>query len=189
MMGHKSKAAKKTIQNLPAPTISHKVTVEEVSDEEADSKYLAEKENQLECEGEVIDGILAWLEGLENEGFSEWDEEDMEDNDEEAEFETKDDAALLTFTQTLQRAYDAAAAAQREREASWKCKQHYTGNSSQTKERWSEKWPGIWVPGKKVFISNFFPKSTKAPFEDAYNSSDDLDEGTVEPEKTGDWDS
>ena len=62
------------------------------------------------------------MEGLENEGFSEWDEEDMEDNDEEAEFEIKDDAALLTFTQTLQRAYDAAAAAQREMEASWKCK-------------------------------------------------------------------
>src|SRR5882724_10095188 len=105
MMGCKSKATKKRIQNLPAPTISHKVTVEEVPDEESDTKYLPEKENQLEGEGEVIDGILARLEGLENEGFSEWDEEDMEDNDEEAEFEIKDDTALLTFTQTLQRAH------------------------------------------------------------------------------------
>src|SRR5882724_13377847 len=122
-MGHKSKAAKKRIQNIPAPTISHKVTVEEVPDEESDSKYLPEKENQLEGEGEVIDGILARLEGHENKGFSEWDEEDMEDNDEEAEFEIKDDVALLTFTQTLQRSHDAAVAAQREREASWKCKQ------------------------------------------------------------------
>src|SRR5882724_9481416 len=122
-MGRKSKAAKKRIQNLPTPTISHKVTVEEVLDEESDSEYLPEKENQLKGEGEVIDEILARLEGLESEEFSGWDEEDMEDNDEEAEFEIKDDAALLTFTQTLQRAHDAAAAAQREREASWKCKQ------------------------------------------------------------------
>jgi len=110
-----------------------------VLDEESDSKYLPEKENQLEGEGEVIDEMLARLEGLENEGLSGWDEEDMEDNDEEAEFEIKDDAALLTFTQTLQRAHDAAAAAQREREASRKRKQHYTGNSSRTKERWSAK--------------------------------------------------
>src|SRR5882724_3909409 len=146
-------------------------------------------ENQLEDEGEVIDEILARLEGLENEGFSEWDEEDMEDNDEEAEFKIKYDVALLTFTQTLQRAHDAAAAAQREREASKKCKQHYTGNSSQTKERWSAKRQGIWVPGKKVFISDFFPTNTKAPSEDTYHSSDDLDEGTVEPEKAGEWDS
>src|SRR5882724_5287669 len=122
MMGCKSKATKKRIQNLPAPTISHKVTVEEVLDEESDSEYLPEKENQLEGEGEIIDGILARLEGLENEGFSEWDEKDMEDNDEEVEFEIKYDAALLTFTQTLQRAHDAAAVAQREREASQKHK-------------------------------------------------------------------
>ena len=83
-MGRKSKAAKKRIQNLPAPTISRKVTLEEVPDEESDSEYLPEKENQLEGEGEVIDEMLARLEGLENEGLSGWDEEDMEDNDEEA---------------------------------------------------------------------------------------------------------
>jgi len=101
-----------------------------VQDEESDSEYLPEKENQLEGEGEVDDEIFARLEGLENEGFLGWDEEDMEDDDEEAKSEIKDDAALLTFTQTLQRAHDAAAAAQREREAGRKCKQHYTGNSS-----------------------------------------------------------
>jgi len=45
---------------------------------------------------------------------------------------------------------------------------------------------GTW---KKVFISYFFPKSTKAPSKDAYYSSDDLDEGIVKLEKAGGWDS
>ena len=49
-----------------------------VQDEESDSKYLLEKENQLEGEGEVDDEIFARMEGLANEGLLGWDEVDME---------------------------------------------------------------------------------------------------------------
>jgi len=141
-MPHKSKASKKRAQNLPALTISQKVTVEDILEEESDNEYLPGKDIHPQDRWKGDEEIVSrW----ENEGFMESDEEDMEDNDEEFDAEIQDEAALLTFAETLQKAHDAAAAIQRQQEASHKRRKYYTGNSSHTKERWAAKWHGMQV--------------------------------------------
>jgi len=95
-----SKDSKKRAQNLPALTISQKVTVEDVLEEESDNEYLPGKDIHPQDRWQGDEEIVSrW----DNEGFMESDEEDMEDNDEEFDAEIQDEVALLTFEETLQR--------------------------------------------------------------------------------------
>ncbi|KAF8583560.1 hypothetical protein K439DRAFT_1617363 [Ramaria rubella] len=175
-MPRKSKSVQKRLQNLPQLRILHKVTVEEVPDEAFTLETMPmAMEGDSDDEYDEDDEIIANFEVLENEGFVECDEEDSEDDDEEAEAESKDDATLLLFSQTLQKAHDVAVAAEQEKEAGQKRKKHYTGNSQRSKERWASKRRMLQVPGKKVFISDFFKQSRKET-EVIYASSDELEE-------------
>ena len=51
---------------------------------------------------------------LETRGFSEWDKDEDETDDEEADAEINNDTKLRIFSQTLQQAQDAAATAEQE---------------------------------------------------------------------------
>jgi len=148
-----------------------------VPEEEYDPEYLPGKDIHPQDRWE---GDEETLSRLENEGFMELDEEDMEDNDEEFDAEIQDEAALLIFAETLQKAHNAAAAIQRQQEASHKQRKYYTGNSSCTKQRWAAKWHGMQVAGKKVFISDFFKKKNKTPEEATYIGCEDVEEAACQ---------
>jgi len=164
-----------------------------VLEEESDPEYLPGKDIHPQDRWE---GDEEKLPRLENEGSMESDEEDIGDNDEEFDAELQDEAALLTFAETLQQAHDAAAAIQRQQEASHKQRKYYTGNSSCTKERWAAKQHGLQVARKKVFISDFFKKKKITPEEATYIGCKDVEEavgqtstpiqvysGLIEPEQ------
>ncbi|KAF8530658.1 hypothetical protein JB92DRAFT_2825615 [Gautieria morchelliformis] len=88
-------AVKKRIQNLQKLPKSTKTTIEEVPDEYSSSDFITDLEEDSDDGWEEGDNeIIGRFQILENEGLAEWDEDDLEDDDEEAATEIKNDAAL-----------------------------------------------------------------------------------------------
>jgi hypothetical protein len=76
------------------------------------------------------------------------------DDDEEAEI--RDEAVLLHFAATLQKAQEVAAAAEREAWETKKCPKRYDGSSSRTLRRHAAKRRKIAASGTQPFIQSFF---------------------------------
>ncbi|KAF8519947.1 hypothetical protein JB92DRAFT_2828281 [Gautieria morchelliformis] len=93
-MTRRSAAVKKRIQNLQKLPKSTKTTIE-VLDEDSSSDFITDLEEDSDDGWEEGDNeIIGRFQILENEGLAEWDEDDLEDDDEEAATEIKNDAAL-----------------------------------------------------------------------------------------------
>lgn len=92
---------------------------------------------------------------LDSDSDTDLDDEDL-DWDEEEEAEVKNDATLLTFSETLQKAQAAAAEAERERRESRKRSRAYTGNSSRSIRRHAETRRKLASGGQQRFIQSFF---------------------------------
>ncbi|KAF8573614.1 hypothetical protein K439DRAFT_1624948 [Ramaria rubella] len=164
------------IQNLHKPAKLSKISTKETLDKDLHSSS-ADCNSDYDWE-EGVDAISVKFQILESEGLVEWDEEDLEDDEEEAIAEIRNDAALLQFSKTLRDAHDAAAAVERKLNAGWKQKRHYTGNAVCTKQLWAAKHHEMRTIRKKVFITNWFGTRRAMKAKETINVSSDSPDAT-----------
>lgn len=168
-MPRKSQASQAHLKNLQQ---SRKASVEDCLDSDAEeSDYLPPHHHQSQpsC---LEDFFLV----LEEEGLACDSSDSDSDLDEDEEAEIRDEAVLLHFTSTLQKAQEVAAAAERK---AWEMKKRpkwYDGQSARTVRRQEAKRRQIVVDGKQPFIRLFFqPK--------------EADDACIDPEGHEDTDS
>ena len=165
-MPRKSQASLACLKNLQK---SYKATVEDVPDsdgEESDYFPGDDKKESWNCQQNDGPCLEDFFLVLEEEGLAcDSSESDSElvsesDMDLDGEAEIWDEAVLLHFTSTLQKAQEVAVAAERK---AWKMKRrpkHYNGHSARTLYRQAAKHRKITVDGKQPFIQAFFrPKA------------------------------
>lgn len=151
-MAQKKKCNKNRWGNLPPlppkqPKVSIQPTVEDFTDSEEESE-----DNDF-IPMDPMDG--SDLLGDES-------EIEMESEDEDDAFkEIKNDAELMAFALTLQKAHDQMVQEEKEKRATKKRKATYLGNSVRSKRRWrleGEKTEAAGYPS----VKNFFPKQSHA---------------------------
>jgi hypothetical protein len=150
IMPRKTKANLSRAQNISRGSGKrYRPSIEEVPDKDmpnSPSCDFGTHQTHLEQLAEVagIDQELLEITGhfvfLQEDELPEWgpedvDTEDEPDSEEAPETDIQEESALQKFAETLQRAHDSAAAAEREREKGKKRPKRYFGNSKRTRRR------------------------------------------------------
>ena len=145
-MGQKSKATWACLANLANKSARpYQATVEDASDSEHDLNWVPipelDEASDSKDKSDDSDGFNWVQEQVANKqqdqvfvvdvmdcGSDEDSDTEMDEDDND-EAEIRNDAELLTFSNTLQRAQEVAAAAERKRRVETQCLKHYKGNS------------------------------------------------------------
>lgn len=177
-MGRRSKASQARLDNLCKASLkSYKATVEDASDSDGDdtgyNPHIETDHDDLD-----FDNTIETSQGLENiqgrfifleddfddsdsdlDSVSDSDSEEMELDDDE-EVELRDEAALLAFTEVLQKAQIVAADAENKKWGERKRPKRYTRNAARSLRRHVATRQKLANDGQK-FINHFFKASEK----------------------------
>src|SRR5271156_5205348 len=151
-MAQKKKCNKKRWGNLPPlPPKQPKVSIQPAVEDFTDSEEESEGDDFIPMD--PIDG--SDLPGDES-------KIEMESGDKDDAFkEIKNDAELMAFASTLQKAHDQMVQEEKEKRATKKRKATYLGNSVRSKWRWRREGKKTEAAGYPS-VKNFFPKQSQA---------------------------
>lgn len=142
-MPRKSKADRARAENISrareqhqqAAQKAHKVTIEEIEDEEATAQSGSGKYTSNDPVDSQLFDIIEQFVRIQDDTLSVCDSDDDDEEASDPTIEIQELSELEVFSQTLQQVHDAAAKAERDREKRNNRPKTYRGNSSRTKRR------------------------------------------------------